>query len=235
MGRISKKLQQARKLVDKGKLYDVDEAFEIAKKMSYVKFDESVDVAVNLGVNPKHADQQVRSTVVLPHGTGKKVRIAVFAKGEKAIEAEKAGADIVGDKDLVEKIKKGFLDFDVAIATPDMMREVGPLGKILGPRGLMPNPKSGTVTMNITKTINDVKKGRVEFRCDSHGIVHVSIGRVSFPVEKLRENFKAFFSAILKAKPPAVKGQYVKKIAISTTMGCGIKVDPKIARKIIEE
>jgi len=177
----------------------------------------------------------VRSTVVLPHGTGKKVRIAVFAKGEKALEAEQAGADIVGEKDLIDKIKEGFLDFDVSIATPDMMKDVGQLGKVLGPRGLMPNPKSGTVTMDIAKAVNEVRNGKVEFRCDSFGIVHSSIGKVSFAMDKLHDNFKAFFMAILKAKPQTVKGQYVRGIDISTTMGPGIKIDSKVAKKIVEE
>ncbi|OIP43637.1 50S ribosomal protein L1 [Candidatus Desantisbacteria bacterium CG2_30_40_21] len=235
MSKISKKFGQAMGLIDKTKVYEVDEALELAKATSFVKFDESVDVSIKLGVNPKHAGQQVRSTVVLPHGTGKKVRIAVFAKGEKALEAEQAGADIVGEKDLIDKIKEGFLDFDVSIATPDMMKDVGQLGKVLGPRGLMPNPKSGTVTMDIAKAVNEVRNGKVEFRCDSFGIVHSSIGKVSFDMGKLHDNFKAFFMAILKAKPQTVKGQYVRGIDISTTMGPGIKIDSRVAKKIVEE
>ncbi|MFH1096223.1 MAG: 50S ribosomal protein L1 [Candidatus Desantisbacteria bacterium] len=235
MSKISKKFGQAMGLIDKTKSYEVDEALELAKATSFVKFDESVDVSIKLGVNPKHADQQVRSTVVLPHGTGKKIRIAVFAKGEKALEAEQAGADIVGEKDLIDKIKEGFLDFDVSIATPDMMKDVGQLGKVLGPRGLMPNPKSGTVTMDIAKAVNEVRNGKVEFRCDSFGIVHSSIGKVSFAMDKLHDNFKAFFMAILKAKPQTVKGQYVRGIDISTTMGPGIKIDARVAKKIVEE
>ncbi|MFH1861153.1 MAG: 50S ribosomal protein L1 [bacterium] len=235
MSKIGKKLSQAMGMIDKTKVYEVDEAIDLAKKASFVKFDESVDVSIKLGVNPKHADQQVRSTVVLPHGTGKKVRIAVFAKGEKALEAEKAGADVIGEKDLIDKIKAGFLDFDVSIATPDMMKDVGQLGKVLGPRGLMPNPKSGTVTMDIERAINEVRRGKIEFRCDSFGIVHSSIGKVSFAIDKLHDNFRAFFLAILKAKPQAVKGQYVRGVDISTTMGPGIKIDSRIAKKIAEE
>lgn len=235
MSKMSKKLGQAISLIDKTKMHEVDEALELAKKTSFVKFDESVDVSIKLGVNPKHADQQVRSTVVLPHGTGKKVRIAVFAKGEKALEAEQAGADIIGEKDLIDKIKAGFLDFDVSIATPDMMKDVGQLGKVLGPRGLMPNPKSGTVTIDIEKAIDEVRKGKIEFRCDNSGIVHSSIGKVSFAIDKLHDNFKAFFSAILKVKPQTVKGQYVRGIDISTTMGPGIKIDSRMAMKIVEK
>lgn len=230
-----KNFLEKQKLVDKHKLYDLDEALDLVKQTSYAKFDESVEVAVRLGVNPKHADQQVRSTVVLTHGTGKAVRIAVFAKGEKIKEAEENGADVIGGEDLIERIKKGFLDFDVAIATPDIMREVGQLGKILGPRGLMPNPKAGTVTFDIGRTIKEIKKGRIEFRCDQYGIVHSAIGKVSFSHKMLYENFKDFILAILKAKPATVKGQYVRGIALSTTMGPGIKVDPKVVRKLAEE
>lgn len=235
MASHGKKFLEKSKLVDKEKLYDLNEALALLKQTSYAKFDESVEIAVRLGVNPKHADQQVRSTVTLPHGTGKTMRIAVFAKGEKIKEAGENGADIVGAEDLVDRIKKGFLDFDVAIATPDMMRDVGQLGKILGPRGLMPNPKAGTVTFDIAKTIKEIKKGKIEFRCDQYGIVHSAIGKVSFSDNMLYDNFKDFILAILKAKPAVVKGQYIKSIAISTSMGCGIKIDPKVTKKLVEE
>jgi len=231
----SKKYLEKEKLVEKGKLYEVKEAIDLLKQTSYAKFDESVEVAVRLGVNPKHADQQVRSTVILSHGTGKGVKIAVFAKGEKIKEAIDSGAEIVGGDDLIEQVKKGRLDFDVAIATPDMMREVGQLGKILGPRGLMPNPKAGTVTFDIAKTIKEIRKGKIEFRCDQYGIVHSAIGKVSFSSEMLYDNFKDFILAILKAKPPTTKGQYIKGIALATTMGPGIKVDLKGAKKLFEE
>jgi len=231
----SKKYLEKEKLVDKGKLYEVKEAIELLKQTSYAKFDESIEVAIRLGVNPKHADQQVRSTVILPHGTGKAVRIAVFAKGEKIKEATDGGAEVVGGEDLIEQVKKGMLDFDVAIATPDMMRDVGQLGKILGPKGLMPNPKSGTVTFDIGKTIKEIRKGKIEFRCDQYGIVHSAIGKVSFSNEMLYDNFKEFALSILKAKPPTVKGQYIKDIALSTTMGPGIKVDLKGIKKLFEE
>jgi large subunit ribosomal protein L1 len=235
MASHGKKFLEKSKLVEKEKLYDINDAIELLKQTSYANFDESVEIAVRLGVNPKHADQQVRSTVTLTHGTGKTLRIAVFAKGEKIKEAEENGAEIVGAEDLVDRIKKGFLDFDVAIATPDMMRNVGQLGKILGPRGLMPNPKAGTVTFDIAKTIKEIKKGKIEFRCDQYGIVHSAIGKVSFSNQMLYDNFKDFILAILKAKPAALKGQYVKSIAISTSMGPGIKIDPKVTKKLVEE
>jgi large subunit ribosomal protein L1 len=235
MASHGKKFLEKSKLIDKEKLYDINDAIELLKQTSYANFDESVEIAVRLGVNPKHADQQVRSTVTLPHGTGKPVRIAVFAKGDKIKEAEENGAEIVGAEELVDRIKKGFLEFDVAIATPDMMRDVGQLGKILGPRGLMPNPKAGTVTFDIAKTIKEIKKGKIEFRCDQYGIVHSAIGKVSFSDDMLYDNFKDFILAILKAKPAALKGQYVKSIAISTSMGPGIKIDPKVTKKLVEE
>ncbi|MEW6097271.1 MAG: 50S ribosomal protein L1 [bacterium] len=235
MASHGKKFLEKQKLVDKEKLYDLNEAIELLKQTSYAKFDESVEVAVRLGVNPKHADQQVRSTVILTHGRGKSVKIAVFAKGEKIKEAKENGAQVVGGEELVEQIKKGFLDFDVAIATPDMMRDVGQLGKILGPRGLMPNPKAGTVTFDIGKTISEIKKGKIEFRCDQYGIVHSAIGKVSFADNMLYDNFKDIILAILKAKPAGLKGQYVKSIALSTTMGPGIKIDPKVTKKLVEE
>jgi len=220
---------------EKDRLYSPDEAISLVKKMANCKFDESIEVHIRLGVNPKHADQQVRGSVVLPYGTGKKKRIAVFAKGEKANEASSCGADIVGDDDLVEKIKKGFLDFDVCISTPDMMKSVGSLGKILGPRGLMPNPKSQTVTFEIKKAIEEIKKGRIEYRCDEYGIVHSPIGKASFENESLLQNLIAFIESIIKAKPSAVKGQYIKTITISSTMGPGIKLEPKLMRKALEK
>lgn len=235
MASHGKKFQEKENLVKKENLYDLNEAIELLKQTSYAKFDESVEVAIKLGVNPKHADQQVRSTVILTHGTGKTVRIAVFAKGEKLREATDAGVEVVGGEDLVERIKKGFLDFDVAIATPDIMRDVGQLGKILGPRGLMPNPKAGTVTFDVEKTIKEIRKGKIEFRCDQYGIVHSAIGKVSFSDKMLYDNFKDFILAILKAKPATQKGQYIQSIALSTTMGPGIKIDTKVTRKLVEE
>ncbi|MDI6736679.1 MAG: 50S ribosomal protein L1 [bacterium] len=235
MAAHGKKFLEKSKLVDKEKLYDLNEAIELLKQTACAKFDESVEVAVRLGVNPKHADQQVRSTVALTHGTGKSVRIAVFAKGEKVKEAQENGADVVGGEDLVEQVKKGFLDFDVAIATPDIMSLVGQLGKLLGPRGLMPNPKAGTVTFDIGKTIKEIKRGKIEFRCDSFGIVHAAIGKVSFSNDKLYDNFKDVILAILKAKPATVKGQYIKTIALCTTMGPGIKIDLKVSKTLSEE
>lgn len=230
-----KKFLEKEKLVEKNKLYDVAEAIELLKQTSFAKFDESIELAVKLNVNPKHADQQVRSTVTLTHGTGKPVRIAVFAKGEKAKEAEENGADVFGGDDLIERVKKGFLDFDVSIATPDIMRDVGQLGKMLGPRGLMPNPKAGTVTFDVGKTIKEIKKGKIEFRCDSYGIVHAALGKASFSNEMLYNNLKDFIFAIVKAKPASVKGQYIKSISLSTTMGPGIKIDPKATKKLMEE
>ncbi len=230
-----KKFLEKSKLVDKQKLYDLNEAIELVKQTACARFDESVEIAVRLGVNPKHADQQVRSTVALTHGTGKSVRIAVFAKGEKVKEAQENGADVVGGEDLIEEVKKGFLDFDVAIATPDIMSAVGQLGKLLGPRGLMPNPKAGTVTFDVGKTIKEIKKGKIEFRCDSFGIVHAAIGKVSFSNDKLYDNLKDVILAILKAKPATVKGQYIKSIALSTTMGPGIRIDLKVIKTLTEE
>ncbi len=235
MASHGKKFLEKNKLVEEEKLYDLNEALELLKQTSYAKFDESVELAIKLGVNPKHADQQVRSTVTLRHGTGKVLRIAVFAKGEKLREAEENGAEVVGGEDLIERIKKGFLDFDVAIATPDIMRDVGQLGKVLGPRGLMPNPKAGTVTFDVGKTIKEIKKGKIEFRCDQYGIVHSAIGKVSFSNNMLYDNFKDFILAILKAKPATVKGQYIKSIALSTTMGPGIRIDTKVTKKLVEE
>ena len=219
-----KKYQDSRKEVDRDKHYDPEEALGLVKKLKSASFDETVELAVRLGVNPKHADQQVRGGVVLPHGTGKTVRILVFAKGEKIKEAEAAGADFIGGDELVSRIQEGWLDFDIAVATPDMMGTVGKLGKILGPRGMMPNPKSGTVTFDLQRAINEIKAGKVEFRTDKAGNIHVPVGKCSFEVERLIENFYAVIEALIKAKPPAAKGQYVKAITVSSTMGPGVKV-----------
>ena len=224
MAKKSKKYVEAAKLVDATVAYNVTEAIELAKKTHTAKFDASVDVAFRLGVDPRQADQQIRGAVVLPNGTGKTARIAVFARGERAKEAEAAGADFVGDLDLVQKVQQGWLDFDVAVATPDMMAEVGKLGRVLGPRGLMPNPKTGTVTMDVTKAINEIKAGKVEYRVDKVGNVHVPIGRASFDTEKLVENFNTIYSTLLRAKPAAAKGTYMKNVAVSTTMGPGVRV-----------
>lgn len=221
-----KKYQEAVKKIEAGKLYDPVEAINLAKEIAFAKFDETVEAHVKLGVDPRHADQQVRGTVSLPHGTGKTRRVLVFAKGEKVKEAEEAGADYVGGEELAEKIQQGWLDFEVAVATPDMMGVVGKLGKILGPRGLMPNPKSGTVTMDIARTVKELKAGRIEYRVDKTAIVHVPIGKVSFTAEQLAENFNVFMEALIKAKPAAAKGQYLKSVAISTTMGPGIPINP---------
>ncbi|HDG68230.1 MAG TPA: 50S ribosomal protein L1, partial [candidate division Zixibacteria bacterium] len=210
---------------DRLKPYPLREALELVKKMAYAKFDETVDMAIRLNVDPRHADQMVRGTVVLPHGTGKTVRVLVFAKGDKAKEAEEAGADFVGAEDLIEKIQGGWTDFDVAIATPDMMPMVGRLGKILGPRGLMPNPKVGTVTQDVAKAVKEAKAGKIQFRVDKAGNIHAPIGKVSFDVDKLTENAMTLVDAIVKARPASVKGQYVKNITVSSTMGPGVRVD----------
>ncbi len=221
-----KKYVEVAKLVEKNKLYSVEEAISLVKKTSTTKFDSSVEVAMNLNLDTKKADQQLRGTICLPNGTGKTKRILVIAKGPKAAEAKEAGADYVGDMDYLEKIEKeNWFDFDTLIATPDMMPQLGKLGKILGPKGLMPNPKTGTVTMDIKKAVSEVKQGRIEYRTDSYGNVHIIIGKVSFKEEQLLENLKAFVSLILKTKPSVVKGTYVKNISISTTMGPGIKID----------
>jgi large subunit ribosomal protein L1 len=232
MAKKGKKYSEAAKKLDEQKLYSPQEALTLVKELAYANFDETVEVAVRLGVDPRHADQQVRGTVVLPHGTGKTPRILVFAKGDAGKEAQEAGADYVGDEDLVEKIQGGWLDFDVAIATPDMMGTVGKLGRILGPRGLMPNPKAGTVTNEVGRAVQEAKGGKIEFRVDRTGIVHVPIGKVSFEAEKLLENFNTFMDAILRAKPAAAKGQYVKSVTVSSTMGPGIKINPSEVSKL---
>lgn len=212
--------------VDRNRLYEADEAVALVKETAKAKFDETIEVAVRLGVDPRHADQQVRGTVVLPHGTGKSVRVLVFAKGEKAKEAEEAGADIVGAEEVAEKIQGGWLDFDIAIATPDMMGVVGKLGRILGPKGLMPNPKAGTVTFDLARAVQEFKAGKVEYRLDKTAIIHVPIGKASFDREKLAENYNALLEALIRAKPAAAKGQYLRSITLSSTMGPGIKINP---------
>ena len=229
MARKGKSYVEKAKLVERGKLYSPAEALALAKQTARAKFDETVEVALKLGVDPRHADQQVRGTVVLPHGTGRTVRVAVFAKGEKAKEAEEAGADIVGAEDLVAQVEKGEINFDIAIATPDMMALVGRLGRILGPRGLMPNPRTGTVTMDVGRAVQEFKAGKVEFRTNKEGGVHVPIGKVSFEEKALQENFQALMDAIVKAKPAAARGQYIRRVAVSTTMGPGIRVNPQEA------
>ena len=219
-----KKYVDSAKLIDHLNAYDPAEACELACKTSKAKFDETIEVSARLGVDPRHADQQVRGAVVLPHGTGKKVRVLVFAKGDKAREAQEAGADYVGDEDLVKKIQtENWFDFDVCVATPDMMGVVGRIARVLGPKGLMPNPKSGTVTMDVTKAIHEIKAGKVEYRVDKTSIVHVPVGKVSFGVDKLEENLNTLMDAIIKAKPAAAKGTYIKSLVISTTMGPGVK------------
>ena len=224
----SKRYAESVKLIDKTKEYDIKEALEIIEKMPKTKFDETVELHVKLGVDSKHADQQVRGTVVLPNGTGKTQKVLVFAKGPKAEEAEKAGADYVGGEELIPKIQNdNWFDYDVVVATPDMMGVVGRLGKVLGPKGLMPNPKSGTVTMDVTKAIKEIKSGKVEYRLDKTNIIHLGFGKVSFGAEKLAENYDAIMGAIIKAKPAAAKGQYIKSVSVSTTMGPGLYINQK--------
>ncbi|KAF1302262.1 MULTISPECIES: 50S ribosomal protein L1 [Enterococcus] len=225
MAKKSKKMQDALKKVDTTKAYSVEEAVALAQETNIAKFDATVEVAYKLNVDPKKADQQIRGAVVLPNGTGKTQTVLVFAKGEKAKEAEAAGADFVGDDDMVQKIQGGWFDFDVVVATPDMMATVGKLGRVLGPKGLMPNPKTGTVTMDVTKAVNEVKAGKVTYRVDKAGNVHVPIGKVSFSADKLIENFKTINDVLVKAKPSAAKGQYMKNITVTTTFGPGIHVD----------
>ena len=228
MGKISKRYAESAKLVDKTKEYEAKEAIEIIEKMPKTKFDETVELHVKLGVDSKHADQQVRGTVVLPNGTGKTQKVLVFAKGPKAEEAEKAGADFVGAEELIPKIQnENWFEYDVVVATPDMMGVVGRLGKVLGPKGLMPNPKSGTVTMDVTKAINEIKSGKVEYRLDKNNIIHLGFGKVSFGADKLLENYEVIMNAIIKAKPAAAKGQYIKSVALTTTMGPSIFINQK--------
>ena len=223
--KTSKRYAESAKLVDKNKQYEIKEALDLIEKMPKTKFDQTVELHVKLGVDSKHADQQVRGTVVLPNGTGKTQKVLVFAKGPKAEEAEKAGADFVGAEELIPKIQnEGWFDYDVVVATPDMMGVVGRLGKVLGPKGLMPNTKSGTVTMDVTKAINEIKSGKVEYRLDKNNIIHLGFGKVSFGAEKLAENYDVIMNAIIKAKPAAAKGQYIRSVAVSTTMGPSIYV-----------
>ena len=224
---VSKRFKQAKEAVDSTKLYDVKEGLELAIKNANAKFDESMELHIKLGVDGRNADQQVRGVVVLPNGTGKSVRVLVIAKGDKADEAEKAGADVVGAEDVITKIQGGWLDFDVCITTPDMMGVVGRIARVLGPKGLMPNPKSGTVTMDVAKAIADVKAGKVEYRLDKTNNIHVVIGKVSFGKEKLQENYETLMAAIIKSKPAAAKGQYVKNVSIATSMGPGIKLNAR--------
>lgn len=227
MGKHSKRYQEVRKLVDPTQYYLVDEAIDLLKKCATANFDETVEVALKLGVAPRHAEQQVRGTVVLPHGIGSEVKVLVFAKGEKTEEAQAAGADYVGAEELAEKIQGGWLDFDVAIATPDMMGVVGKLGRVLGPRGLMPNPKTGTVTFEIENAVKESKAGKVEFRVNKEAGMHVPIGKVSFDQDMLKGNFLALLDAIIKARPQAAKGTYLRKVAISSSMGPGIRISPQ--------
>ncbi|NWG02061.1 MAG: 50S ribosomal protein L1 [Syntrophaceae bacterium] len=234
MAKRGKKYIEAKAKVDRTKRYELGDGVKLLLETAYAKFDEGVDLAIRLGVDPKKADQMVRGTVVLPHGTGKKVRVLVFAKGQKEKEALEAGADFVGGEDLIEKISKGWLEFDKAIATPDMMGLVSKLGKILGPRGLMPNPKVGTVTFDLEKAIKEIKAGKVEFKVEKAGVVHVPVGKVSFGFDRLLENIKTLLEVIIRAKPPTSKGIYLKSIALSTTMGPGIKIDPLDVRGLMK-
>lgn len=227
MAKQGKKYQEAVKLIDKNKVYEVSEGVELVKKAASAKFDETVEAAFRLGVDPKRADQQIRGAVVLPHGTGKVQRVLVFAKGDKAKDAEAAGADYVGDADMIAKIQGGWFEFDVIVATPDMMGEVGKLGRVLGPKGLMPNPKTGTVTFDVTKAVNEIKAGKIEYRVDKAGNIHAPIGKVSFDADKLAENLAALTEALNRAKPAAAKGVYMRNVTISSTMGPGVRVAVK--------
>ncbi|HDM10387.1 MAG: 50S ribosomal protein L1 [Deltaproteobacteria bacterium] len=235
MAKHGKKYRESVKKVDRTRRYSFEEAIQLALDCAYASFDETVDLAVRLGVDPRHADQMVRGTVVLPNGVGKTVRVAVFAKGEKEKEAQEAGADYVGSDDLVEKVQKGWLEFDKAIATPDMMSSVGKLGRILGPRGMMPNAKLGTVTFDVAKAVNEIKAGKIDFKVEKAGIVHAPMGKVSFGVQRLLENIAAFMDTILRLKPAASKGTYLRSIALSTTMGPGIKVDPSYVKDLLAQ
>jgi large subunit ribosomal protein L1 len=231
MAKTGKKLQEAAKLIDRSKLYEAKEAIELAKKASTVNFDATVEVAFRLGIDTRKNDQQIRGAVVLPNGTGKTQSVLVFAKGEKLKEAEAAGADFVGDAEYIQKIQQGWFDFDVIVATPDMMGEVGKLGRVLGPKGLMPNPKTGTVTFDVTKAVQEIKAGKVEYRADKTGIIHAPIGKVSFDDSKLAENLAAIHDVVLKAKPSAAKGTYIKSLNVTTTMGPAVKVDANTVGK----
>jgi len=230
-----KKYQEALKKIDRSRLYTPLLAIRLLKENATARFDETAEVHIRLGVDPRQADQQVRGTVVLPHGTGKTVRVLIFAQGEKAREAEEAGADYVGGTELIEKIQKGWLDFDVAVATPDMMGKIGKLGRILGPRGLMPNPKVGTVTFDIGKVVQEIKAGKIAYKIDKFGVIHAPIGKISFTEKELIENYATLLEDILKEKPVSAKGKYLKSITITSTMGPGIKVDPSKTRDLLEE
>lgn len=225
MSRKGKRYNEAQKIVDRAERYSIDEAFSVLKQMGRAGFDETVDISMKLGVDPKYPEQQVRGSVLLPHGTGKEIKVLVFAKGEKEKEAQESGADFVGGEDLVEKIKGGWLDFDKAVATPDMMSQVGKIGKILGPRGLMPNPKVGTVTFDVGKVVKELKTGRVEYKVDKTGSLHAGIGKVSFESEKIKRNFFAFLESVVKAKPQNLKGTYIRSITLSATMSPGVKLN----------
>ncbi|WP_203334919.1 50S ribosomal protein L1 [Planococcus beigongshangi] len=232
MAKTGKKLREAAKLIDRTNLYDAKEAIELAKKASTVNFDATVEVAFRLGIDTRKNDQQIRGAVVLPNGTGKTQSVLVFAKGDKVKEAEAAGADFVGDADYIQKIQQGWFDFDVIVATPDMMGEVGKIGRVLGPKGLMPNPKTGTVTFDVAKAVQEIKAGKVEYRADKTGIIHAPIGKVSFDDSKLAENLEAIYDVVVKAKPATAKGTYIKSLNVTTTMGPAVKVDPtKVAVK----
>ncbi len=235
MAKHGKKYRNSAGEIDKSKLYELKEGVALALQAAYAKFDESIDLAVRLGVDPRHADQMVRSSVMLPHGTGKEVRVLVFAKGEKETEALDAGADFAGSDDIIAKIKDGWLDFDKTIATPDMMGEVGKIGRILGPRNLMPNAKLGTVTFDIARVVGEIKKGKVDFRVDKNGIVHAAIGKKTFGAEKVRDNIIAFVDKLIQLKPSSSKGIYLKSIVLSSTMGPGVKLDPFNIRTLIKE
>ena len=235
MRKRGKKFAAARAAIPADRTYSIEDAVPLVQKAKYAKFDETVDMSLRLGVDPKHADQMVRGTVVLPHGLGKSKRVAAIAGGEKQKEAQEAGADVVGGDDLVDKIQQGFMDFDAVVATPDMMRSVGKLGKVLGPRGLMPNPKTGTVTMDVAKAISDIKGGKINFKVDKQANLHLVIGKASFAPEKLVENYAAALDEVIRAKPSAAKGRYLKKVTFSTTMGPGIPVDPQRTRNMLVE
>ncbi|RCW40304.1 MULTISPECIES: 50S ribosomal protein L1 [unclassified Halanaerobium] len=233
MGKQSRRYKEVRQKVDRDKLYEPAKALELVKETASANFDETVELSAKLGVNPKHADQNIRGTVVMPEGTGQEITLVVFAKGEKAKEAEEAGADFVGAEELAEKIEGGWLDFDLAVATPDMMSVVGRLGRILGPKGLMPNPKAGTVTFELEKAVKEFKAGKLEYRVDKSGIVHLPIGKVSFSVEQLLNNYKTIIDTLAKERPAAAKGRYFRSLAVSSTMGPGIKVDPAASLALI--
>jgi large subunit ribosomal protein L1 len=235
VGKESKRFEAAKQAVDPLRLYSPLEAVKLIKSLQPAKFDETMEIHIKLGINPRHADQQLRGTMMLPHGTGKDLRVAVFAKGDKATEAEEAGADIVGAEDLAERVQNGFLEFDAAVATPDMMGTVGKLGRVLGPRGLMPNPKAGTVTFDVGKAVRDMKAGKIEYRTDKFGVVHLIIGKKSFEAEKLIENYGEILGEIVRAKPAAAKGKYLRSITVTSTMGPGVPVDTSKVRVTADE